>query len=164
MTDIEHLKDLMHGIQYAMLTTTNSDDGSLRSRPMTLQQTDFDGYLWLFTCRNAALVADIEENPRVNLALSNPKDNSYVSITGVAELVLDHKKSKELWTPFLKPWFPDGPDDPNLGLLKIHVESADYWKTASSKVVQLLGFAKAVLSGERYKSEDHSRKHIELNS
>lgn len=40
--DLEHLTDLIKDIKFAMLTTVD-DDGSLRSRPMALQQEEFGG-------------------------------------------------------------------------------------------------------------------------
>lgn len=162
-TDIQRLSELIHGIQYAMLTTTNAENGTLRSRPMTLQQTEFDGHLWLFTGRATSQVTDIEENPQVNLAFSEPKDSCYISVSGVAEIVIDRAKAAQLWSPILKAWFPNGVDDPDLALIKVHVESADYWKSPSAKVVQLLGFAKAILTGQRHRGEGNDREHLEMN-
>jgi hypothetical protein len=48
----------------------------------------------------------------------------------------------------LKAWFPDGLDTPGVTLLKVHATSAEYWESAhSSRVVELLGFAKAAVTG-----------------
>jgi general stress protein 26 len=64
--------------------------------------------------------------------------------------VHDKGKMKKLWNPLYKAWFPKGLDDPDICLLRIRVESAEYWDTPSSKMVQLAGFIKAVATGERY--------------
>jgi hypothetical protein len=49
-----------------------------------------------------------------------------------------------------KAWFPQGLDDPDLALLQVHVNQAEYWDTSSSKMVPLLGFVKAAATGQRY--------------
>jgi general stress protein 26 len=46
-----------------------------------------------------------------------------------------------------KAWFPNGPADPNTGLLAVHIEEAEYWDVDDSKMVQLLKMAKAALTG-----------------
>ncbi len=54
---------------------------------------------------------------------------------------------EELWNPILKAWFPKGLDDPNITLLKVSVESAEYWDSTSSTIVQVAGFIKAIVTG-----------------
>ena len=117
MTDIQHFTKLTKEIKFAMLTTTCSEDQSLKSRPMTLQETEFDGDLWFFADRFSKLAKDIEANPKVNLAFSDTKANSYLSATGQAEIVIDQEKAKQLWNPFYKAWFEQGLDDPKLCLI-----------------------------------------------
>jgi len=144
---IEKLRSLIKDIQTAMLTTI--DDGVLRSRPMQTQQTEFDGDLWFFTSSETHKTEEIEKDNRVNLAYASPNDNSYVSVSGRAELVKDRAKMEELWNPILKAWFPKGLDDPNITLLKVSVEAAEYWDSTSSTIVQVAGFIKALVTGTR---------------
>jgi general stress protein 26 len=129
-----------------MLTTI--DGGQLRSRPMSTQQFEFDGELWFFTSDNTHKIEEIAKDNRVCAAYSNPDDNVYLSISGRAEMVKDRAKIEELWSPVLKAWFPEGLEDPNLCLLKIPVESAEYWDAPSSKLVQLFGMVKAIATGQ----------------
>ncbi len=68
-------------------------------------------------------------------------------MSGRAEINRDKAKMKELWNPILKAWFPDGLDDPNLCLLKVNAEKAEYWDSSSGKLVQLAGFVKALVTG-----------------
>ena len=157
---IKKLADLINDIKFAMLTTVEAD-GSLHSRPMATQQVEFDGDLWFFTGASAHKVHDIEQNPQVNVAFANPDDQSYVSMSGRAHLVLNRQKAEELWNPFYRTWFPDGLDDPDLALLKINVESAEYWDSPSSAVVHLFGVAKAMVTGERPEPGDNEK--LELN-
>ena len=152
---IEKLKDLLEDIDFAMLTTISG--GKLRSRPMSTQKFEFDGDLWFFTSDQTHKVEEIEADNRVNVAYSDPNDNTYVSVFGHAEMVKDRAKIEELWNPILKAWFPDGLDDPTLCLLKVKVEEAEYWDSSNSKIVQLVGFVKALATGQQADGGDHGR-------
>jgi general stress protein 26 len=158
---IAKLAKLIKGIRVAMLTTIEAD-GCLRSRPMQTQDTAFDGTLWFFTWVDSAKVHEIQRDQHVNLAYANPSDEVYVSVSGTARLVRDRAKIEELWNPIHKAWFPKGVDDPNIGLLRVDVEKAEYWDSPSSKVVQLIGFTKAVLTGKSYGEEAADHKKVNL--
>jgi general stress protein 26 len=129
-----------------MLTTVCAD-GSLRSRPMVTQERAFDGTLWFFTSAAAAKVSEVEQEERVNLSYANPDRGLSVSVSGTARLVRDRDRIKELWTPALRTWFPGGPDDPELGLLRIDVDRAEYWDGPSSTAGHLAGFGKEMVTG-----------------
>jgi len=158
---IKKLGDLIKDIKFAMLTTVGSD-GTLHSRPMTTQQQEFDGDLWFFTGADSLKVEEFQFNRHVNVSYANPEDQHYVSVSGIAELVRDPAKNKELWNPVYKAWFPKGLDDPELALLKVKVTDAEYWDTPSGKMVQLIGFVKALATGEPYKAskDEHDKLHI----
>ncbi|MGI8884197.1 MAG: pyridoxamine 5'-phosphate oxidase family protein [Pyrinomonadaceae bacterium] len=143
---IEKLKGLIEDIDFAMLTTIAG--GHLRSRPMSTQEYEGDNLLWFFTSDQTHKVDEIEADNRVNLAYSKPDDNVYVSVSGRASVVKDKAKIEELWNPILKAWFPDGLDDPTLCLLKVTIEEAEYWDSPNSKLVQIAGFVKALVTGK----------------
>jgi general stress protein 26 len=152
---IEKLKGLLEGIDFCMLTTI--DGGKLRSRPMSTQQFEFDGELWFFTRDNTHKIDEIEADNRVSVAYSKPDDNTYVSISGSGSLSKDRAKMEELWSPILKAWFPDGLEDPNICLLKVDVEEAEYWESTSSTLVQLAGFVKAIATGQEADYGDYGK-------
>lgn len=145
----------------AMLTSVEPD-GSLRSRPMATQQTSFAGDLWFFTRASSPKVSEIEEHREVNVSYSDPGASTYVSVSGKAELVRDAAKNKELWSPILKAWFPKGLEDPELALLKVSVEQAEYWDSPASKMVQIAGFVKAIATGHAYKASPGEHAKVEL--
>jgi general stress protein 26 len=134
--DVKLLGEKIKGIRIAMMTTLE-DDGTLHSRPMATQDMEFDGDLWFFTYASAPKVADVQQHRQVNISYVKPDDERYVSVSGTAQLVHDRKKMKDLWKPFLKAWFPNGPDDPEIALLKVTVIEAEYWDAPSSKMVRL---------------------------
>ena len=62
------------------------------------------------------------------------------------ELVRDHAKTKQLWKPVYQTWFPKGIEDPNLILLKVHIQEAEYWSADQGRMVKLVGFANASMN------------------
>lgn len=144
---IEKLSELIKDVNIAMLTTM--DGGVLRSRPMQTQEFEFDGDLWFFIGKNTHKADEIERDNRVNVSYAAPSDNTYVSVSGAASIVEDKAKIEELWNPILKAWFPEGLDDPNLCLLKVSVEQAEYWDATSSTIIQIVGFVKALVTGQQ---------------
>lgn len=152
---IEKLKKLMEDIDFAMLTTVSG--GNLRSRPMSTQEADENGNLWFFTSDETNKVEEIEKDNRINVAYAKPESNTYISISGTADLVKDKQKIEELWNPVLKAWFPKGLDDPHLALLKISIEEAEYWDSSNSTIVQLAGFVKAIVTGKQIDAGEHEK-------
>ncbi|MBA3600578.1 MAG: pyridoxamine 5'-phosphate oxidase family protein [Acidobacteria bacterium] len=155
---IKKVNDLIKAVQVAMLTTI--DWGVLRSRPMQTQEAEFDGDLWFFTSTDTHKTDEIEKDRRVNVSYAAPDSNTYVSVSGTAALVNDKEKIEELWNPIYKAWFPKGLDDPTLILLKVSVEQAEYWDSSSSTIVQVVGFVKALVTGERADGGDHGRVNL----
>ena len=144
----ETVKGLVKDARIAMFTTMTAD-GHHVSRPMAVQDVEFDGDLWFFAYSDSDLVGQIRANPQVNVSFSDSKQNAWVSFAGAAEQVDDRAKAEELWNPLLKAWFPDGLETPTLTLVKVTGETAEYWAAAhSSKVVTLLGYAKAAVTGK----------------
>ena len=144
---VEHLAELIDGIDICMLTTID-DDGKPWSRPMGTQHVTFDGALWFFTRDDSEKVTHIRHRPGVGIAFSKPSDQEYVTMAGRAAVVDDRQKAEELWSEPLATWFPDGLDDPHLRLIKVEIERAEYWDSPSSFIVYAFGYAKAKLTGE----------------
>lgn len=154
--EIQKLGELIKDIRIAMLTTA-LPDGSLRSRPMATQHQEFDGTLWFFTHAESGKVHEIEDDQHVNLSYSEPSEQKYVSVSGKARLNRDRARIEELWITPLKAWFPKGMDDPDIALLQIEVENAEYWDTPSSKMVHLIGMTKATLTGQSYQPGENEK-------
>lgn len=153
---IKKVAELMKGAKTCMLATMS--DGRIVSRPMAVQSVEFDGDLWFFTYDTTDKIQEIAANPAANVAFES--GNSWVSLSGNAELIHDRQKAEELWSPLLKAWFPGELEEPGLALLKIHATSAEYWDSSSSKLVSLFGMVKAAATGE--KAEGGENKTVEL--
>lgn len=149
--ELTHVATLIDGMQIAMLTTIETD-GSLASRPMAALEMDEHGALWFFTDLRSSKV----EHLRVaGLSFTDEGRATYVSLSGRGEVDTDRGRIKRLWTSFAKPWFPDGPESPNLALLKFIPESADYWDGPNSKMARAFGVLASVVAGKPVAMGEH---------
>ncbi len=139
--------ELLKGERIAMLTTTDVD-GTFFSRPMAMQEVEFDGDLWFFASRSSRKVTHVQANPQVNVATAG--SDSWVSLTGHAVVVDDLAKKKSLWNTVVEAWFPDGPEDPDVVLLRVDAASAEYWDSPGGRIASVISFAKAKVTGEPY--------------
>ena len=144
---LRQISDLIDGIDYAMLTSRESD-GTLHTRPMKTEALQADGSLLFFTQASSAKAREIETNPQVSISYMSGNADVSVAVAGRARLLRDPQKMKSLWKPLYKAWFPQGLEDPELTLLAVTIERAEYWKTPANVPVRLLGAAKAITTGE----------------
>ncbi|MBD2775585.1 pyridoxamine 5'-phosphate oxidase family protein [Iningainema tapete] len=146
---LHKLRELIKDIDIGMLTTIN-EDGSLHSRPMsTNSEVEFDGDLWFFTYGSSHKVLEIQMHQQVNVSFSDPNKQRYISLSGTAQLVRDRNKIQQLWKPQLKAWFPKELEEPDIALLKVSVDKAEYWDTPSSFVAHTIALVKAIATGEK---------------
>jgi general stress protein 26 len=142
------LKELIDEIKIGMLTTEDTD-GTLRSRPLQTRTVDNDGSLWFFTSRTSPKVAEASADGwRVNVSYSHPGKMDYVSISGRATLVDDRERMKALWTKWVEVFFPKGLNDPDLALLRVDIEKAEYWDSPGTAVGRAYAVAKALATGD----------------
>lgn len=155
--DVEQLLSIINRVHVAMMTTTEPNN-SLRSRPLaTLRTTDFSGFLWFFTAADSPKVAEIGVHHQVNLSYADPAHHYYASVSGLSMVVRDPETMAELWNPLVKAWFPDGLDDPNLVLLRVSVEKAEFWDASNTLVHRLAAFSKALTSGDPSDIGEHKK-------
>jgi general stress protein 26 len=128
------------------MLVTQEKGGSMRVRPMTTQRVEEPGVIWMFMGASSHLAADIEANPNVLLTYAETGDSAFAVVRGLATALRDPAKAKELWSKFAEAWFPGGPDDPNLSLMRIALSSAEHWEPPHGKVVQFLQIATAAIT------------------
>lgn len=158
--DLQKVADMVGDIKFAMLTTIEPD-GTLRSRPMATMQMDASGDLWFFTALDSPKVDEAERHDHVSLSYARPDKQDYLSISGISQIVRDKDKMRQLWSPWIKPWFPNGVDDPNLVLLKVGITDAEYWDAPGSSVKRVYGLAKAIVTGNHDGLGEHRKVHVE---
>ena len=124
--ELEKIWSLIKDIDVAMLTTITKE--GLVSRPMQTQEVEFDGDLWFMTKKDTHKFDELKQNPSVNVAYAG---KAYVSIRGTAEIVDDRDKIEQYWNIAYEKMLKTTPDDPNLVLIKIKAETAEYWEVGN---------------------------------
>ncbi|WP_203334496.1 pyridoxamine 5'-phosphate oxidase family protein [Planococcus beigongshangi] len=140
--ELKIVNDLIKDIEVAMFTTIM--DNKPVSRPLQTQEAEFDGELWFLTLKDTDKYQEILENPAVNVSYAG---KSYVSISGQAQFVEDLERKKEYWSPVFDKLLGTTYDDPNVILIKVTADSAEYWDSGSTlKTVK--NFAKKLTGNE----------------
>ena len=142
----EKLYELIDDIRICMMTTVE-EDGRLASRPMYGLEADKAGDVWFFTRIESSKTTEISRDGHVNLAYSHPSKQHYISLSGRAEIVRDKGHINDKWSEPLRTWFPEGKDDPQLALIRVHPERGEFWDSPSSTVIHLYGYVKAAITG-----------------
>ena len=152
-TRVEELRKLVKDIEIAMMTTRRPD-GHLVSRPMATQKRINGTDLWFVTNAETHKLDDLLMDPHVNCAYFNNKSREWVSVSGVAHIVRDRKRIRDLYQPDWKAWFGDeggandgGPDDPRLTLIFVDADSVIYMKNDKPRPLILWEVLKGMVTG-----------------
>jgi len=133
--DTREIAELIKGIDICMFVTRSN--GSVRGRPMSNNgKVEFDGDNWFFSYRDSPKVAEIEADPRVELAYIATDQGTWVSVEGRAEIVEDDSRKRDLWEPELEAWFQGGPEDDRIVLLKVRADRIHAWARGEELIVE----------------------------
>ena len=143
----DNLWTLIKDIKFGMFTHRDAH-GVLHAHPLTTQNKSVDekATLYFFVKSDSEIVSAVADAQQVTYA--DPGSDSYVSVSGEAQIDHDQAKKEALFTPMSKAWFPAGPTDPSLTLITVRLQHAEYWKTDDGTMVQLFKMAKAALTGD----------------
>jgi general stress protein 26 len=144
--DLAKVAELIRKIRVALLTTLDTH-GRLHSRPVQLLQLESDRTLWFFTDWHSPKVTELQNDERVGLGFADPASSTFVAVSGTGRLLRDPVKARELWTAEQRAFYPDGPQDSRLALLRVEIELAEYW-LAPGRTSYLVAAAHAAVTGE----------------
>ena len=130
---LSHVWDIIEKVRIGMLTTQFS--GGLRARPLEARIDRDAGIVWFVTDVRGTKDDEIGAAHDIGLVFIDEGDHAYLSITGRAFVTRDTAKAKDIWRKTDDTWFPDGPDDPNVRVLRIEPITAELWDGPSSAVV-----------------------------
>lgn len=144
---LKKFRKLAEDIRVCMFITNNNDEHE-HTRPMHTIEAEENGTLWFYTDIRSIKVEEVETDREVHLTYAHPGKESYMDVRGTATVVTDKQQIKDKWSAFVKAWFPNGVDDPNLSLLKVTPNQCYYWDSETGKMVQFVKIAVAALTGK----------------
>jgi general stress protein 26 len=145
--NIDRVWDIIEQVGVCMLTTRFA--GGLRARPVEARPDREAGLIFFVTDIHSTKEDEIEVAPDVGLVFIDSSDKAYLSVTGRARVLRDVEMTKRVWQKTDEVWWPGGPDDPNVCLLRIEPSTAELWDGPASAVVTAFEFAKWRLTGDQ---------------
>src|SRR5918992_4258917 len=139
--------DIIEKAGVGMLTTRFG--GGLRARPLEPRPDREEGVICFVVDVRGAKDDEIEQAPEVCLVVIDHKDKAYLSVSGRAAVKRDEAKAKAIWKKSDNVWWPAGPSDPNVRVLRLIPERAELWDGPSNSAVAAFEFAKARVTGEK---------------
>jgi len=137
--------DLMKKIGIAMLVTHDGD--KVRARPMSVYLEHASNAIFFLTDARRHNDDEIAGNPNVNVSFADAAEQKYVSVTGTAVVSNDRAKIKQLFSTPAKAWW-DSAEDPNIRVIRITPDDAEFWDTPGS-VISYVKMAAAAMTGSR---------------
>lgn len=150
------LWDKISTIKTAMLTTYDVQSG-FHSRPMRSAQEQFkDSALYFFTSLNSEKIDEILEGSQVQLNYVDLVAECYVSVYGTAVITQDPEEIKKHYAPALDAYFKEGVQNPDLAMIRITVESAEYWDSNQNVIRRLYEMVRASVTNARPSLGEHA--------
>jgi general stress protein 26 len=150
--DLVKLYDLTEDLDTAMMTTRRPD-GHLRSRAMANQKPADGADLWFVAAEGSNKLADLDQDPHINLAYYRDGNREWVSVSGVATTSRGRAKIREIYEPDWSIWFEDdedprsgSPDDPRIVLIGVTVHAAEFLEVDKPLPVLLFELVKGFLT------------------
>lgn len=146
------LDDLVNSFDTAMLVT-HSLRGDLRARPMAIAEYGGTGALYFVTRAEDEKLEEIVQTPEA--AVTMQRDGCHLSISGKAKILTDKALAEELWSSSMRLWFPQGVDDPEMTVIMVDPDWAEYWDRSGMRRLEFLWEAgKALLHGEKARDDE----------
>jgi general stress protein 26 len=144
----------------AAMLITHTPEGRLHARPMSIVKVEPEASLWFATRIQTTKVDELNANHHVLVVMQGTNRN--LSVSGRARVVRDQNLAHELWSDGLRLWFR-GPDDPELALILVEPEEAEYWVMSGASWATLaLEAVKAYVRDEPLRGPEMPGEHEKL--
>ena len=152
----EQIRAMVRDAKFCMFSTVDTASGKVKTRPMSVVKADELNQVWFFTADDTEKVSEMKNTWEVALGFSNEADHQWVAVNGPARLVKDKEKIKDLWNPMFKAWFPQGLDTPNLALICVEMQTAEYWESHGGSIANAFEMIKAAITGDPAHNSEHA--------
>lgn len=129
------MKELIEQSENCFFVTSSATGPSKGVRPMSIQKTDDQGYLWILLSNDSHTYAEVQADPAVKLYFQGSKHSDFLYLMATASVKTDKEKIKELWNPILKTWFTEGQDDPRIAVLRVEPDEGYYWDNKHGNLI-----------------------------
>lgn len=150
----KHIQD----IGTCMLTT--QDGEHIGARPMRCIPRPEQNAIWFITDADAEREAAMARHPNACLGFADLRGQNFVSVSGTIGRVEDRVLLADLWSEGAGVYFPQGPDDPSVALLKFTPLKGEYWDAPSNPIVLAIKFLQAKVTAERPDLGVHEATHL----
>lgn len=139
--------ELLEQTQVGMLTTRFAE--GLRARPLEARPDREAGVIYFIIDRRGLKDDEIEACADVCFTLTNDKEKAYLSITGTGAMLKDELLAARHWKKTDDVWWPQGPRDPNVLVLRLEPHIGELWDGPASTDVARHEFARARATGQK---------------
>ena len=136
---LEEVRDRVDDVRVAMVTVVEAD-GSISTRPLTVQRICDDGTVEFLVERDAGWSSD---GQATDVSLVD-EGRTWVSVSGTSTYVDDRAAVEELWDDITAQFF-EGPAD--AALMRVDAITWSYW-AAPNRLAQVYQLAKAFLTDD----------------
>jgi len=137
--------ELIRKIGICMLASRDGED--LRARPMAAYFDPESRLIYFLTDADSHKKEELDRDPHVALAFADTGSQTYLCVTGIAEVINDREKVRRLWSTPAKAWWKSV-DDPNIRVLKVVPADAQYWDSPGT-IISYVKMAAAAVTGAR---------------
>ena len=134
---------------HACMLVTHGPGGALHARPMHAIPERDSREILFYTMIDGGKAHEIASSTEVCLTFMSHKKNDFVAVQGTAELTRDKALIEKHWNSMVKAWFPEGKDDPKVGMIRVKVRAGEYWDASSSDIANVLRMMTAAATGKR---------------
>ncbi len=129
------VSDVMRKIDFCMMQTVGTH--GVNTRPMSNNgEVEYDGDNWFFARSDSTKIGEIQADHRVHLTFADNQAANFISVWGSGEIVEDVDLKKKLWHADLERWFEDGPEDPEVTLIKVSAIRIQTWGRMGDHVLE----------------------------
>jgi general stress protein 26 len=128
----------------------------LHGRPMSAIVRREEGLIWFLAHAGGGVDDEVAADGEVFLGFSDG-GQTYVAITGEAELVRDRARIEALWNFGAEAFWPDGKDDPAMRAIAVRPVTGELWDGPSTPVA-VARMALAVITGRSADDEGENVK------
>lgn len=139
----EKFWELVQGFSDCTLVTKDKASDKLKGRPMLPRvMKDRRQIVFIFD-KQSNKTSEVESCEQVCLTFSKP--GTWLSVSGRAQITSDPELINAAWGKEHDIWMPGGKTDPNVAVMAVDPDTAEFWDTTANKLTQMWEFGKAYI-------------------